>query len=61
MIMHFKNMQITIDYANSMTVAYEISHPKLVKFLTDNLMDVITFLSFPKSHHRKIHSSNVLV
>jgi len=43
-----------------MAAAYEISHPKLVRFLSDNVMDILTFLSFPKSHHRKIHSTNVL-
>ncbi len=42
------------------SIAYEVSYPKLVKYLTDNLMDVLTFLSFPKAHHRKIHSTNVL-
>lgn len=59
-ILHSKNIQDAIDYANGMAAAYEVSHPKLVKFLTDNLMDVLTFLAFPKSHHRKIHSTNVL-
>ena len=32
----------------------EVSHPKLIKFLSDNLMDVLIFLSFPKYHHRKL-------
>jgi len=59
-ILHSKTIQDAIDYANGMASAYEVSHPKLVKFLTDNLMDVLTFLAFPKSHHRKIHSTNVL-
>ena len=60
MILHSKTIQDAIDYANGMAAAYEVSHPKLVKFLTDNLMDVLTFLAFPKAHHRKIHSTNVL-
>jgi len=33
-----------------MAEAYKTSHPKLVEFLTENLMNVITFLSFLKSH-----------
>ncbi|MBA1419908.1 MAG: IS256 family transposase [Epsilonproteobacteria bacterium] len=59
-ILHSKNIQDAIDHANGMAAAYEVSHPKLVKFLSDNLMDALTFLAFPKSHHRKIHSTNVL-
>ena len=59
-MLHSKTLQDAIDYANGMAAAYEVSHPKLIKFLSDNLMDVLTFLSFPKSHHRKIHSTNVL-
>ena len=55
-----KTLEDAIDYANGMAGVYEASHPKLIKFLSDNLMDVLTFLSFPKSHHRKIHSTNVL-
>ena len=55
-----KTIQDAVDYANGMAAAYEISHPKLVRFLSDNVMDILTFLSFPKSHHRKIHSTNVL-
>ena len=55
-----KTLQDAIDYANGMVAAYEISHPKFVKFLSDNVMDILTFLAFPKSHHRKIHSTNVL-
>jgi putative transposase len=59
-ILHSKNMQDAIKYANGLAAAYEVSHPKLVKYLTENLMDVLTFLAFPKVHHRKIHSTNVL-
>ena len=32
----------------------------MVVYLERNLADVMTFLTFPKEHHRKIHSSNVL-
>ena len=59
-ILHSKTLEDAISYANGMAGVYEVSHPKLIKFLSDNLMDVLTFLSFPKSHHRKIHSTNVL-
>ena len=59
-ILHSKTLEDAIDYANGMAGVYEVSHPKLIKFLSNNLMDILTFLSFPKSHHRKIHSTNVL-
>ena len=59
-MLRFNTMQDAIDYANGMAEAHETSHPRLVKYLSDNVMDVLTFLSFPKSHHRKIHSTNVL-
>jgi len=59
-ILHSKTLQDAIDYANGLAAAYEVSHPKFVKYLTDNLMDMLTFLAFPKEHHRKIHSTNVL-
>ena len=59
-MLHSKTLEDAIDYANGMAGVYEVSHPKLIKFLSSNLMDVLTFLSFPKSHHRKIHSTNVL-
>jgi len=59
-ILRSKNIQDAIDYANGLAAAYEVSHPKFVKYLTDNLTDVLTFLAFPKRHHRKIHSTNIL-
>jgi transposase-like protein len=59
-LLRSKTLEDAIAYANDMAEAYEVSHPKLVTFLTDNLMDILTFLSFPKQHHRKIHSTNVL-
>lgn len=59
-MLRFNTIQDAIDYANDMAEAYETSHPRLVKYLSDNVMDVLTFLAFPKSHHRKIHSTNVL-
>ena len=46
--------------AHGMIATYEDSHPKLAKFLEDNLGDAMTYLAFPKRHHRKIHTTNVL-
>jgi transposase-like protein len=46
--------------ANGMIATYEDTHPRLAKFLMDNLYDSCTFMSFPKTHRRKIHSTNVL-
>ena len=43
-----------------MIATYEDKFPKLAKYLNDNLGDVMTFLSFPKRHHRKIHSTNLV-
>ena len=54
----------TTDEAHSlghgMIATYEDKFPKLAKYLSDNLGDVMTFLSFPKKHHRKIHSTNLV-
>jgi transposase-like protein len=46
--------------ANGMIATYEDTKPRLAKFLMDNLYDACTFLTFPKTHRRKIHSTNVL-
>ena len=59
-LLRSSTIQDAIDYANGMAAVYETSHPRLVKYLSNNLMDVLTFLAFPKSHHRKIHSTNML-
>lgn len=45
---------------HAMIATYETKLPKLAKYLETNLGDVMTFLAFPKRHHRKIHSTNVL-
>jgi len=54
----------TTDEAHSLThgmiAIYEDRFPKLAKYLSDNLGDMMTFLSFPKKHHRKIHSTNLV-
>ncbi|MEA3371937.1 MAG: IS256 family transposase [Campylobacterota bacterium] len=49
-----------LSLANSMIVTYEDSKPRLAKLLMDNLYDSCTYLSFPKIHWRKLHSTNVL-
>jgi transposase-like protein len=43
-----------------MIATYEEKFPRLAKYLTDNLGDMVTFLAFPKRHHRKIHSTNLV-
>jgi len=46
--------------ANGMIATYEDSKPRLAKFLMDNLYDSCTYLTFPSTHWRKLHSTNVL-
>ena len=46
--------------AKQMIELYEDKYPRLVRYLNDNIFDVVTFLSFTKSHHRKIHSTNLV-
>lgn len=55
-----KDIQEAHSVGHAMIATYETKLPKLVKYLEDNLGDVMTFLAFPKRHHRKIHSTNVL-
>lgn len=59
-VFHAKDYSEAIGIAHLMMAHYEEKLPKLTKFLGDNLGDTITFLAFPKRHHRKIHSTNVL-
>jgi len=59
-ILRAKDYTEAIGIAHLMMAEYEERLPKLTKFLGDNLGDTITFLAFPKHHHRKIHSTNVL-
>jgi transposase-like protein len=49
-----------LSLANGMIATYEDSKPRLAKFLMDNLYDSCTYLTFPKTHWRKLHSTNVL-
>lgn len=59
-VLKAKDYQDAMGAGYAMIEAYEQKYPKLEKFLTNNLGDVITFLAFPKRHHRKIHSTNVV-
>ena len=53
-------MQDAHSAGHAMIATYEDKLPRLSKYLSDNLGDVMTFLAFPKSHHRKIHSTNLV-
>jgi len=55
-----KDIEEAMGIGHIMIEHYESKYPKLSKFLEDNLGDAITYLAFPKRHHRKIHSTNVL-
>jgi len=59
-VLKARDMQEAMNIAHGMIATYEDCIPKLSKFLEDNLGDAITYLAFPKRHHRKIHSTNVL-
>ena len=59
-VLNAKDIQEAHSIGHGMIATYETSHPKLVRFLENNLADVMTFLAFPKKHHKKIHSTNVL-
>lgn len=59
-VLHAKDYSEAIGIGHLMMAEYEEKLPRLTKFLGDNLGDTITFLAFPKRHHRKIHSTNVL-
>jgi transposase-like protein len=49
-----------LSLANGMIATYEDVKPRVAKFLMDNLYDSCTYLTFPKTHWRKLHSTNVL-
>ena len=46
--------------AHGMIATYEDKYPRLAKYLNDHIGDVMTFLAFASSHHRKIHSTNLI-
>ena len=55
-----KSFEEATSIANGMIATYEDSKPRLAKFLMDNLYDSCTYLTFPATHWRKLHSTNVL-
>jgi len=59
-VLKSKDVQEAHTKAHRMIATYEDKYPRLAKYLSDNIGDVMTFLAFPKSHHRKIHSTNLV-
>jgi transposase-like protein len=59
-VLYAKDIQDAHTIGHGMIATYETSHPKLATYLESNLGDVMTFLTFPKEHHKKIRSTNVL-
>lgn len=59
-VLYCDSFEEATTVANGMIATYEDTRPRLAKFLMDNLYDSCTFLTFPKTHRRKIHSTNVL-
>ncbi len=59
-VLYAKDMQDAHTIGHGMIATYETSHPKLATYLESNLGDIMTFLTFPKEHHKKIRSTNVL-
>ncbi|QOP43749.1 IS256 family transposase [Sulfurimonas sediminis] len=59
-VLKSKSFEEAISAANSMIATYEDSKPRLAKFLMDNLYDSCTYLTFPSTHWRKLHSTNIV-
>ena len=59
-VLKCESFEEALSAANGMIATYEDSKPRLAKFLMDNLYDSCTYLTFPKTHWRKLHSTNVL-
>ncbi len=59
-VLRAKDVQKAHSLSHGIIATYEEKYPKLASYLTQNLADVMNFLAFPASHHRKIHSTNVL-
>ena len=59
-ILKAKSTDEAHSLGHGMIAIYEEKFPKLAKYLIDNLGDVMTFISFPTRHHRKIHSTNLV-
>ena len=59
-VLDAKDMQEAISMAHGMVATYEEDLPKLANYLNEHFADMMTFLAFPKKHHRKIRTNNVL-
>ena len=59
-VLKVRDIQEAHSAGYAMIATYEDTFPKLAKYLSDNIGDVMTFLAFAKSHHRKIHSTNLV-
>jgi transposase-like protein len=59
-VLHAKDIQDAHSIGHGMIATYEKTHPKLTRYLESNLGDIMTFLAFPRSHHKKIRSTNML-
>ncbi len=59
-ILKAKSIDDAHSLGHGMIATFEDKFPKLAKYLNNNLADVMTFLSFPKRHHKKIHSTNLV-
>jgi transposase-like protein len=59
-VLKAKSIEEAHSLGYGMIATYEERFPRLAKYLTDNLGDMMTFLAFPKHHHRKIHSTNLV-
>lgn len=59
-ILQAKDVQEAHCIGHAMIATYEDKYPKLVKMLITDLDNVTSFIAFPPSHHRKIHSTNLV-
>ena len=59
-VLKCESFEEATSVSNGMIATYEDTKPRLAKFLIDNLYDACMFLTFPKTHRRKIHSTNIL-
>jgi transposase-like protein len=59
-VLDTNDMQEAISMAHGMVATYEEELPKLATYLNEHFADMMTFLSFPKKHHKKIRSTNML-
>ncbi|MCF6331099.1 MAG: IS256 family transposase [Sulfurimonas sp.] len=59
-VLRSKSFEEATVAANGMIATYEDSKPRLAKFLMDNLYDSCTYLTFPSTHWRQLHSTNIV-